>query len=242
MKRTLVLFVALAGLTPALAAAQEASDDGEDGPANEPLPELQRRFRLEMMIGGERHIGSFVATGFGGSGEATIALRRWTGGVDVCPAFIVRPYLDLGACLGLHVGSAQVPYDETQFYGDTSPSFMGRVALRATFRAPAWLRGGVDLMYRAYVSQGREAALEAGARVGVDIVRRSSLDFFVELLFRAPLVVTRSQSTYGWPLWSGNLPYPTDDDSEVIGHDVQPTRDLRVFTLGLQVGVYWSIP
>lgn len=192
----------------------------------------EQRFRLELDFAGERHFGTMIAESPEG-GEANVATRLWTGGLDVCPAGVVRPWLHLGGCLGVHVATGSVPGEDAQWFADTSPALMGRAMLRSIFLAPRYLRGGVDLVYRSYLSDGRESALELALRVGIEArIGHDGMPVLIELAFRAPLVTTRSESTYAWPV--------TDERGAVIGYDTRPTRDVRIFTLGLVVGTYWG--
>lgn len=192
----------------------------------------EQRFRLELLFSGERHFGTMIAERPEG-GEAEVATRLWTGGFDVCPGGVVRPWLHLGGCLGVHVATGSVPGEDAQWFADTSPTLMGRAMVRSTFLAPRYLRGGVDLVYRSYLGEGRESALELGLRLGVEArIGQDGMPVLVELAFRAPLVTTRSESTYAWPV--------TDAGGAMIGFDARPTRGVRIFTLGLVVGTYWG--
>jgi len=190
------------------------------------------RFRFELLFSGERHFGSLIAERPEG-GEERVATRLWTGGLDVCPAAVVRSYVHLGGCLGVHVATGSVPGEDAQWFADTSPSLMGRAMLRSTFLAPRYLRGGVDLVYRSYLGEGRESALELALRLGIEArIGHDGMPVLLELAFRAPLTVTRSDSTYSWPV--------VDAAGRITGFDTRPTRDVRIFTLGLVVGTYWG--
>lgn len=192
----------------------------------------EQRFRLELLFSGERHFGTMIAESPDG-GEADVATRLWTGGLDLCPAAVVRPFVHLGGCLGVHVATGSVPGEDAQWFADTSPALMGRAMLRSVFLAPRYLRGGLDLVYRSYLGDGRESALELALRVGVEArIGSDGMPILVELGFRAPLVVTRSDSTYSWPV--------VDGAGRITGFDTRPTRDVRIFTLGLTVGTYWG--
>ncbi len=195
-------------------------------------PQRESRFRLELLFSGERQFSTFIAETPSG-GETNVASRFWTGGLDFCPAAVVRPWLHLGGCLGAHVANGTVPGEDAQWFADSTPSFLGRASLRATLLAPRYVRGGVDLAYRSYISEGRESALEAVVRFGIEArIGLNRMPILVELSFRAPLVTTVSDSTYGWPVY--------DPAGFFIGYDHRPTRDVRIFTLGLTVGTYWG--
>ncbi len=192
----------------------------------------EQRFRIEMLFSGERQFSTFIAeTPMGG--ETNLASRFWTGGLDVCAAGVVAPWVHLGGCLGAHIATGTVPTDGAQWFADATPSFMARAALRATFLAPRYLRGGVDLAYRSYISTGRESAVEAVFRVGIEArIGLNDMPVLLELSFRAPLVSTVSDSTYAWPI--------LDDFGELEGYDNRPTRDVRIFAFGLTVGTFWG--
>jgi len=210
-------------LTLAVVAASNAAS-AQDG--------QRQRFRVELLFGGERHFGTMIAESPEG-GDAEVASRLWTGGLDICPAAVVRRSVHLGGCLGVHVATGSVPGEDAQWLADTSPAIMGRAMLRSTFLAPRYLRGGVDLVYRSYLGEGRESALELATRLGVEArIGSDGMAVLVELAFRAPLVVTRSDSTYSWPV--------VDGAGRVTGYDTRPTRAVRIFTLGLTVGTYWG--
>jgi hypothetical protein len=217
--RSLVLLTL--GLAFASASAAQAQSDE--------LPP-QERWRLELFVLGERHYVSMIAETPTG-GEDQVADRFWTGGFDLCPMHVVRRWVHVGGCLGLLV----VPGGSDTLLEDTTLGYLARVQLRTSFLSPRYVRGGVDLHYRTYfrVDAGRESGFEVGARLGAEIrLGENETPLVFGLSFRAPLFVTRSDSTYSWPVVV---------DGEEVGADVRPTRDVRIFTLGLYIGSAWSL-
>lgn len=195
------------------------------------------RARIELFASGERNFATMIAETPEG-GEDRVSARAWTGGLDLCPMAVVRPWVHLGGCLGLHVvaGAAEHNWNTLVAYSDSTIGYLGRAALRSTFLAPGkYVRGGLDLHYRSYlrVGAGRESALEAGVRLGAEVrLGEHRTPFIFGFSFRAPLVVTRSDSTYGWPVVEAGVR---------TGTDVRPTRDVRILTFGIFVGSAWSL-
>ena len=205
---------------------------GQAQPADEAprdLPTAPERLRVEVVLGAERQFVSFSATDPVSGGEDVFGERFWTGGIDACAMAVVRPWVDVGGCLGVHVvpGSPRDP-ELPWIVEDQSLILMGRVTARSTFRPVPWLRLGVDLMYRSYVAAGRESGFEPGLRVGFEFHTMDRLPLFFELAWRAQVLTTRSDSTY---------PFPSEDGTSWT---LVEARDVRYFSLGIQAGGYWS--
>ncbi|MBO6938073.1 MAG: hypothetical protein JJ863_24100 [Deltaproteobacteria bacterium] len=219
--RALVPFALVLAFASGVAHAQ--SDD---------LPP-EERWRLELVLSGERHYVRMIAETPEG-GEDEVASRLWTGGFDLCPMDVIRRWVHIGGCLGLHL----VPGNDAEYgvaYEDQTLAYLARMQLRATFFAPGrYLRGGLDLHYRSYlrVQGGRESGLEAGFRLGVEfLLGEQNTPLMIGLSFRAPLFATRSDSTYSWPISAGGME---------VGSDTRPTRNVRFYVLGLVVGSVFS--
>jgi hypothetical protein len=192
--------------------------------------EAQEKVHLEGSIGLERWYAWFETPNppeLGGGVEPRRE-RYWSAGVDLCPLAVIRPWLDLGGCVGLQIIPGAPDREIDTFLEDTTTWSVARVALRSTFRAARYFRAGIDLGYRAFLLLGaRESALETMLRVGGELETPEGLTFFVELVSRIQLVGIRSTSVYT---------YRRGDDE--ITSEVE---SFYPFSIGVHLGMYWRL-